>query len=114
VHNLEHGYNILWYDETIANDEQRLAEVQRLAGKFEGSDRDPANAFIAAPWTSQDGGSFPQGKHLALTHWYADPATGEDEKGITQYCEQLSGGVVGDFMQDWTQSEAREGGAGFL
>jgi hypothetical protein len=114
VHNLEHGYNILWYDETIANDEQKLAEVERLASKFEGSDRDPANAFIAAPWTSQDGGSFPQGKHIALTHWYADPDTGEDEKGITQYCEQLSGGVVGDFMEDWTQSEAREGGAGFL
>ena len=114
VHNLEHGYNILWYDETIANDEQKLAEVERLASKFEGSERDPSNAFIAAPWTSQDGGSFPEGKHVALTHWYADPTTGGDEKGITQYCGQLSGEVVGDFMSEWTQDEAREGGSGFL
>jgi hypothetical protein len=114
VHNLEHGYNILWYDETVVNDEQALAEVERLSRKFEGSGRDPDNAFIAAPWTSDDGGEFPQGKHFALTHWYADPGTGDNEKAITQYCEQLSGGVVADFMAEWEQSEAREGGAGFL
>ena len=114
VHNLEHGYNILWYDETVANDPQQLAEIERLAAKFEGSERDPDNAFIAAPWTSADGGQFPQGKHVALTHWYADADTGEDEKGITQYCGQMSGTVVADFMQQWDQSEAREGGAGFL
>ena len=114
VHNLEHGYNILWYDQTIANDPQKLGEIERLAGKFEGSEADPDNAFIAAPWTSQDGGQFPAGKHVALTHWYADPDTGENEKGITQYCGQMSGAVVEDFMQQWDQSEAREGGAGFL
>lgn len=114
VHNLEHGYNILWYDETIADSPQQVAQVEGLASKFEGSDRNPDNAFIAAPWTSEDGGEFPAGKHLALTHWYADPQGGSDEKGITRYCERLSGTVVGDFMQDWDQSEAREGGAGFL
>jgi hypothetical protein len=114
VHNLEHGYNILWYDETIANDPAKLRQVEGLATKFEGSEADPNKAFIAAPWTAADGGSFPQGKHLALTHWYADPQTGANEKGITQYCTRLSGEVVGDFMQQWDQSEAREGGAGFL
>jgi Protein of unknown function (DUF3105) len=114
VHNLEHGYNILWYDETVANDPRQLRQVEGLATKFEGSEADPDKAFIAAPWTSADGGSFPSGKHFALTHWYADPQTGADEKGITQYCSQLSGEVVGDFMQRWDQSEAREGGIGFL
>jgi hypothetical protein len=114
VHNLEHGYNILWYDETIADDPQRLAEIEDLARKFEGSGADPTKAFIAAPWTADDGGEFPQGKHLALTHWYADPAGGGDEQGITRYCERLSGAVVEDFMAEWTQQEAREGGTGFL
>jgi hypothetical protein len=114
VHNLEHGYNILWYDETVAHNERQLSAIEDLASKFEGSGNDPDNAFIAAPWTSEDGGEFPQGKHIALTHWYADPDTGEDEKGITRYCEQMSGTVVADFMQEWDQSEAREGGAGFL
>ena len=114
VHNLEHGYNILWYDETVAGNEQQMQQIEDLASKFEGSERDPANAFIAAPWTAADGGEFPEGKHVALTHWYADPDTGADEKGITQYCEQMSGAVVGGFMEQWTQEEAREGGAGFL
>jgi hypothetical protein len=114
VHNLEHGYNILWYDETIADDPQALRQIEDVATKFEGSERDPANAFIAAPWTAADGGQFPQGKHVALTHWYADPVTGQGEQGITRYCEQMSGAVVADFMAEWTQSEAREGGASFL
>jgi hypothetical protein len=114
VHNLEHGYNILWYDQTVARDPQQLRQIEDPATKFEGSERDPANAFIAAPWTPQDGGSFPQGKHIALTHWYADPDTGANEKGITRYCGQMSGAVVADFMRQWTQAEAREGGPSFL
>ncbi|MGH3366995.1 MAG: DUF3105 domain-containing protein, partial [Nocardioidaceae bacterium] len=115
VHNLEHGYNILWYDESIADDPAQLSEVEGLASKFEGSGRDPDNAFIAAPWTSDDGGQFPAGKHFALTHWYADPQNpNAKEQGITQYCAKLSGEVVGDFMQEWDQSEAREGGPSFL
>jgi Protein of unknown function (DUF3105) len=114
VHNLEHGYNILWYDQTVADDPEALAQIESLAAKFEGSERDPANAFIAAPWMPSDGPGFPAGKHIAMTHWYADPATGADEKGITQYCTQMSGAVVGDFMAQWTQAEAREGGPQFL
>lgn len=114
VHNLEHGYNILWYDETVAADDQQVRQIEDLATKFESSGRDPDNAFIAAPWTSDDGGEFPEGKHVALTHWYADPDGGGDEKGITRYCEQMSGAVVADFMQEWSQSEAREPGMGFL
>jgi hypothetical protein len=114
VHNLEHGYNILWYDQTIADNPKALRQVEDLAAKFEGSERDPSNAFIAAPWMPSDGGSFPAGKHIAMTHWYADPATGNNEKGITQYCSQMSGAVVADFMAQYTQAEAREGGPQFL
>ena len=114
VHNLEHGYNILWYDQTVADDPKALAQIEDLATKFEGSERDPANAFIAAPWMPSDGPGFLEGKHIAMTHWYAAPATGADEKGITQYCSQMSGAVVGDFMAQWTQAEAREGGPQFL
>jgi len=31
VHNLEHGYNILWYDETVADDNDAVARVQEIA-----------------------------------------------------------------------------------
>ncbi|HET7327393.1 MAG TPA: DUF3105 domain-containing protein [Nocardioidaceae bacterium] len=112
VHNLEHGYTILWYDETFAKDEQAVDELKGLAQKFSG-DASLDTAFIAAPWTSEDvedEGKFPQGKHVALTRWYADPETREDQKGITQYCGQLSGEVVEQFMEDYPQEAAPEGG----
>jgi Protein of unknown function (DUF3105) len=114
VHNLEHGYNILWYDQTVAKDPKKVKQIEDLASKFEGSERDPANAFIAAPWMPSDGPSMPAGKHIAMTHWYADPGTGANEKGISQYCSQMSGAVVADFMKNYTQAEAREGGPQFL
>jgi hypothetical protein len=108
VHNLEHGYTILWYDETIAGDDAARQEVQDLASKF--SDDTLDTAFIAAPWTADDGDPFPDGKHVALTHWYADPETREDQKAVTQFCGRLSGEVVETFMADFPQAAAPEGG----
>lgn len=114
VHNLEHGYTILWYDQSVADDAAQVEELEGLAGKFGGNDDNPDNAFIAAPWTADDGDAFPEGKHYALTHWYANPETGKDQEGITQYCGKLSGSVVEKFMDDFPQSDAPEGGPRFL
>jgi hypothetical protein len=108
VHNLEHGYTILWYDETITDDDQALKDLEDLSSKF--SDDTLDTAFIAAPWTSDDGDPFPDGKHIALTHWYADPETHKEQKGVTQYCGELSGEVVEQFMADYPQDAAPEGG----
>jgi predicted outer membrane protein len=36
VHNLEHGYNLLWYDDTVAKNADELAVVKAIAAKFEG------------------------------------------------------------------------------
>lgn len=112
VHNLEHGYTILWYDQSVAEDDDALAEIEDMSRKF-GGEATLDNAFIAAPWTKADAddeGKFPEGKHIALTRWYADPETHEDQKGVTQYCGQLSGEVVEQFMADYPQEAAPEGG----
>lgn len=113
VHNLEHGYNILWYDETAAGDPEELAGIQELAEAYDGAKRDPSTALIAAPWTSSDGTSFPDGMHYALTHWYADPtdrtASRADEVGYTRYCTGLSDTVVEQWMQDYPLSDSPEG-----
>ena len=34
VHNLEHGYSILWYDETVAQNTEQVAAVKAIADKF--------------------------------------------------------------------------------
>ena len=41
VHNLEHGYTILWYDETIAGDDDQMLELRALADKLAGTDELP-------------------------------------------------------------------------
>ena len=59
VHNLEHGYTILWYDETIADDDAAVTELRGLAAKFADNDNFRTK-FIAAPWTSEDGDAVPR------------------------------------------------------
>jgi hypothetical protein len=108
VHNLEHGYNILWYDETVAEDDQALAEVKAIANKFDGTDFE--DKFIAAPWTSDDGEPFPGGAHVALTHWSMGGTHGnpEGQHGITQYCEKVSGEAVAQFVEDYPYTDSPE------
>ncbi|GAB2754104.1 DUF3105 domain-containing protein [Nocardioides pakistanensis] len=111
VHNLEHGYNILWYDETIAEDSDKLAQVKAIAQKFEGESYE--NKFIAAPWTAEDGEPFPDGAHIALTHWSMGGTNGnpEGQHGITQYCGEPSGEVVSTFVEDYPYTDSPEPGA---
>jgi hypothetical protein len=112
VHNLEHGYTILWYDETIADDSSQLAQVRAIARKFDGSE-DDLNfrlKFIAAPWTDDDEGGkkFPDGQHVAFTHWKGDA---EKSIGVTQYCSEVSGAALVDFMDKYPYTDAPEAGA---
>ena len=61
MHNLEHGYTILWYDETVADDDDMLNAVEGIAEKFRSDDDNFRFKFIAAPWTSEDGERVPRG-----------------------------------------------------
>ena len=108
VHNLEHGYSLLWYDDTIANSSDQLAVVKAIAKKYEGTKL--TDKFIALPWTAKDGKAFPQGTHIALTHWSAggDPTDVSKQQGIWQYCGKPSGAVVETFMKDYPYSDSPE------
>lgn len=110
VHNQEHGFTILWYDENVADDADAVSELRAIADKFSDT-TDRRNAFIVAPWTSEDGGDFPDGNHLALTHWSAGGVgTTDPEKavGVWQYCEAPSGEAVQDFVRDYPQQDSPE------
>ena len=74
MHNLEHGYTILWYDESIADDGDELTVIDGIADKFRSDSDNLRFKFIAAPWTSEDekeSGKFPDGMHVAFSHWSA-------------------------------------------
>ncbi|MBA2531427.1 MAG: DUF3105 domain-containing protein [Nocardioidaceae bacterium] len=113
VHNLEHGYTILWYDSTVADDPEALGKVQDIAAQFEGS-QDLTAKFIAAPWTSEDGEAFPEGTHVALTHWSAEgeSAVAGQGQGDSLYCEQPDEQVVTDFMAAFPYSDSLEPAGG--
>ncbi len=108
VHNLEHGYNLLWYDETVARNPDELAVVKAISSKFEG--RKLTDKFIAVPWTSKDGKPFPGGAHVALTHWAAgnDPTDRSKQEGVWRYCAKPSGAVVQQFVKDWPYTNSPE------
>jgi hypothetical protein len=118
VHNLEHGYTIVWYDETVSEDE--LNVLRAVGDKFAGTSNFRYK-FIAAPWTAADAKEtavpgdkkteFPSGTHIAMTHWSADPANPTEastQKGVFQYCESVSGEAIKDFMQKYPYTSSPE------
>ena len=103
VHSLEHGHTFLWYDDTIKAGSDEYKDLEAIAQKF---DDDPY--FNIVPWKSTDGGAFPSGKHVALTHWTAD---GDKQAGVWQYCGKPSGEAIKSFVKKYPPSNAPEAGA---
>ncbi|MCM3886845.1 DUF3105 domain-containing protein [Frankia sp. R82] len=98
VHNLEHGFIVGWYDQSLP-----AAQVEKLRSLA-------ANAgprFIGVPWTR---GAFPDGKHFVLTAW-----------DRTQRCTTVSADVISQFVDKhanpsldgatWDSPTAPESGA---
>jgi Protein of unknown function (DUF3105) len=112
VHSLEHGWTILWYDDTIAKDSTALDDLKAIAGKFPDVE-DPKQKIIIAPWTSDDGKPFPGDTHLAFTHWSLGGTNGNPQgpRGVWEYCGKVSGETVADFMADYPSSDSPEAGA---
>ncbi len=102
VHSLEHGHTILWYDDTVKPGTESYGQIKEIADKLAAEDY-----FMAAPWTAEDGAGFPEGSHVALTHWTGPTK----QQGITQYCAKPSGEVVKQFMKDYDKMNAPEPGA---
>lgn len=103
VHSLEHGYTVIWYDDTLAGDPEQVKILQDIMSRFRVSD-----AVVAAPWRPADGGPFPAGTHLALTHWSIKG--GAQGTGVWQYCGEVSGAAVKSFILDYPHKDAPEGG----
>jgi hypothetical protein len=112
VHNLEHGYTVLWYDETAAKDSDTMDQIRAIAAKFEGT-TNLRDKFKAVPWTSSDesGKDFPKGQHIAYTHWSAggDAAgTAGKQRGVWQYCPAPSGAALESFMTKYPYLDSPE------
>ncbi len=119
VHNLEHGWTLVWYDETVANDDNQMKVLQATADKFDVHGADPRYNMIIVPWTSSDGQGqpLPDGKHIAFAHWsihqpvYSPPTSAKQPPsfGELQYCTSFSGGALTAFMKKFPYDDAPEG-----
>ena len=77
VHNLEHGYVVVWYDQK-ATDEQ-VALLERAGRAARGK-------LLFMPWTRQD---FPGDKHVVMTSW-----------AVKQSCGEVSGAAIEEFFDN--------------
>jgi hypothetical protein len=111
VHNLEHGYTVVWYDETVAADNEEMNELRGIADKFAGTSN-LRFKFKAVPWLSSDGKAFPNGQHIAFTHWSIGGAdqdpSGDQQVGVWQYCSAISGDALNKFMLEYPYMDSPE------
>ena len=98
VHNLEHGYTILWYDSTIKGDQ--LTALKDLSASARTRDETAPAKFIVSAWDNAYG-HFPAGKHIGISHWGA--ATSH-----VQLCGKVSGQVVNSFIKKYPAADSPE------
>jgi hypothetical protein len=111
IHNSEHGYTILWYDEHAADDTGEVTAIKSIAKIMDANDTNQRLKFKAVPWTEKDakevGKDFPKGEHIAFTHWRVDPKT-QKQYGAWQYCSDVSGAALQSFMDKYPFTDAPE------
>ncbi len=104
VHNLEHGYTVLWYDDTATT--AQIADLKAI-GREANQSSAARDKFIVSAWDPAYG-DFPAGKHFALSHWSADPQTPSKQTGHRQLCGNVSGAVVAEFTTAHPSTQAPE------
>ena len=87
-----------------------MDDLRGIASKLQGTS-DLRDKFKAVPWTSEDGKPFPDGQHVALTHWSVGGAGNTDpakQVGVWQYCSAPSGAALEQFMLDYPYMDSPE------
>jgi hypothetical protein len=85
VHNLEHGYVVVWYDPALPED-----QIEDLRGVVTNlRSREETKKVIASAWDPEYGG-FDDDAKVAMSHWGR-------ENSARQFCGAVSGEAIGDF-----------------
>lgn len=98
VHNLEHGYTLVWYDDTIKGDQ--LTALKNLSSSARARNETAPSKFIVSAWDDAYG-TFPAGKHIGISHWGAADSH-------TQLCGKVSGAVVDTFIKKYPAVDSPE------
>jgi hypothetical protein len=98
VHNLEHGYTIVWYDSTIKGDQ--LSALKDLSASARTRDETAPAKFFVSAWDNAYG-KFPAGKHIGISHWGAAASH-------IQLCGKVSGEAVTNFIKKYPAADSPE------
>ncbi|ADB30681.1 hypothetical protein Kfla_1585 [Kribbella flavida DSM 17836] len=108
VHNLEHGYTILWYRDSLP--QEQVDEIEKISkAKLPES---TLGKFIAAPFSDSDGPAWPAGKQVAFSHWSGNTAGQQTALGHRQFCNAVSGQALKEFMEKYPAMDAQEPNGG--
>ena len=97
VHNLEHGYTVVWY--TKATPQAQVDELKKISDNARAM-KETGGKFIVSAWDDAYG-AFPKGKTVGLSHWGA-------KNGHRQLCGTVSGEAVKAFVTAYPSSDAPE------
>jgi hypothetical protein len=86
VHNLEHGYVVVWYDPSLPDDDRE--ELQGVIAKLRTNNA--TAKVMASPWDDSYG-SLPDGTSIAMSHWGV-------KAGSRQLCGAVSGEAINAFV----------------
>jgi hypothetical protein len=97
VHNLEHGYTVVWYAPSLPKAQQD--ELKKVSSLIR-ADPKTAGKFIVSAWDTTRG-TFPTGKSVAMSHWGA-------KSGYRQLCGSVSGAAISAFVEKHPYTDAPE------
>jgi Protein of unknown function (DUF3105) len=97
VHNLEHGYTVLWY--TSKTPQAQVDQLKKIADLTRAMS-ETGGKFIVSAWDDAYG-AFPAGKTIGMSHWGATTAH-------RQLCGSVSGAAVKAFVTQFPATDAPE------
>jgi hypothetical protein len=86
VHNLEHGYVVVWYDPALSDDDK--GEIEGTIAKLR--TENATAKVVASPWDSAYG-KLPEDTAVAMSHWGV-------KAGARQLCGAVSGEAINAFV----------------
>ena len=97
VHNLEHGYTVVWYDPSLPKAQQD--ELKSISDRARGEEA-TSGKFIVSAWDDAYG-KLPEGKPVALSHW-------GKSQGHRQLCGAVSGEGIKAFIERFPYTDSPE------
>ena len=98
VHNLEHGYTVVWY--TSATPQAQVDQLKKISDQVRSMSETGGGKFVVSAWDDAYG-TFPSGKTIGVSHWGA-------KNGHRLLCGAVSGAAIKSFVTSYPSTDSPE------